>query len=103
MKLSFLKLIWRMRYTRKHPLIDPDFTWNISLGVVCVLFLGLLIWSYHLSSALRSSDAALDTSVEQLDTVDGALVKDILKFYDDRTKTFEMLKEHPTKLVDPSL
>jgi len=103
MKFSLLKLVWRMRYARKHPLIDPDFTWNVALGSVCVLFIGLLIWSYHLSSALRRGDALLDTAVDRLDTVDGELVKDILSFYDERAAVFKELKERPLDLVDPSL
>ena len=104
MKFSFFKHLRRFRYAHKHPLTDPHFAWDLSLGISGVLFIALIIWSYGVFRSVSGEGPSTTIGANAaLDTINGDQVREILRYYDAKSQTFEEIKHNPSVTIDPSL
>ena len=102
MKKNIFKQTWRtFFYRHTTSLTNPLFSWNVSLGLAGLLFLGFLFWSYRIFDDIKSVDLRAVNKNPPGSIVDQSVIKDTINTYDLRTKRFNELTATPETFADP--
>ncbi len=105
MRKNIFKNVWRtFFYSHTKSLINPLFSWNLSLGLAGLIFLGLLFWSYQILTDIKGADLTGSLGIGSSSAiVDQTMINNLIKLYDDRLLRYNELTENPETFVDPSL